>query len=275
MNSSAIPQSERAADNVTGWFASRVADVGDMAITAVAGIGDVTLFALRTVGWLFSRRQRRDVLMPSFYQIGVLSLPVIALTGLFIGMVLAVQSYAQFKALGLQTRLGSVINLSLIRELGPVLAATMLAGRVGSAMAAELGTMRVTEQIDALKVMGVNTYNYLIFPKIVAMTLYPFIIVISMFLGIFGGYVACITGGFSAHADFIEGLQLEFNPFHVTYAFIKTFLFAMLLATIPAYHGYYMKGGALGVGKASTTSFVWTSVAIIVMNSFVTNLLLT
>ena len=83
------------------------------------------------------------------------------------------------------------------------------------------------------------------------------------------------AGGFSAHADFIEGLQLEFNPFHVTYAFIKTFLFAMLLATIPAYHGYYMKGGALGVGKASTTSFVWTSVAIIVMNSFVTNLLLT
>ena len=134
MSLSATQQSERTAGNVTGWFASRVADVGDMAITMVAGIGDVTLFSLRTIGWLFARRQRRDVLMPSFYQIGVLSLPVIALTGLFIGMVLAVQSYAQFKALGLQTRLGSVINLSLIRELGPVLAATMLAGRVGSCL---------------------------------------------------------------------------------------------------------------------------------------------
>ena len=165
MNSTAIPQPEQAADNVTGWFASRVADVGDMAITTVAGIGDVTLFALRTIGWLFARRQRRDVLMPSFYQIGVLSLPVIALTGLFIGMVLAVQSYAQFKALGLQTRLGSVINLSLIRELGPVLAATMLAGRVGSAMAAELGTMRVTEQIDALESMGANPIYYLVVPR--------------------------------------------------------------------------------------------------------------
>ena len=184
MNSSAIPQSERAADNVTGWFTSRVADVGDMAITAVAGIGDVTLFALRTVGWLFSRRQRRDVLMPSFYQIGVLSLPVIALTGLFIGMVLAVQSYAQFKALGLQTRLGSVINLSLIRELGPVLAATMLAGRVGSAMAAELGTMRVTEQIDALESMGANPIYYLVVPRFLGcLVLIPALTIMADFMG--------------------------------------------------------------------------------------------
>ena len=107
----------RHAAGISGWFAGQVANLGQFAMGSVAGIGDVTLFALQTVGWLFARRQRRDVLLPNFYQIGVMSLPVVALTGLFIGMVLAVQSYSQFKALGLQTRLGSVINLSLVREL--------------------------------------------------------------------------------------------------------------------------------------------------------------
>ena len=117
---------------VAGWLANQVANLGAFAMNWVAGVGDVTVFAFQTLLWLVSRRQRRDVLIPNFYRIGVMSLPVVALTGLFIGMVLAVQSYAQFKAIGLETRLGSVINLSLVRELGPVLAATMLAGRVGS-----------------------------------------------------------------------------------------------------------------------------------------------
>ena len=146
--------SASSATGATGWFANQVANLGQFAMDWVTGVGGVAVFAIQTVGWIFARRQRRDVLLPNFYQIGVMSLPVVALTGLFIGMVLAVQSYAQFKALGLETRLGSVINLSLVRELGPVLAATMLAGRVGSAMAAELGTMRVTEQIDALAQQG-------------------------------------------------------------------------------------------------------------------------
>ena len=134
--------------------------------------------------------------------------------------------------------------------------------------------MRVTEQIDALEVMGINTYNYLIFPKIVALSLYPLVICISMFLGVFGGYIACVYGGFSTSADFIEGIQLDFRPFHVTYAFIKTAFFSFILATIPAYHGYFMKGGALEVGKASTTSFVWTTVVIIIFNYLITQLLL-
>ena len=112
------------AGGVADWLAGLIATLGAIVLDHIVGIGDVTLFALRTIGWIFVRRQRRDVLLPAFYQIGVLSLPVVALTGLFIGMVLAVQSYAQFKALGLETRLGSVINLSLVRELGPVLAAT-------------------------------------------------------------------------------------------------------------------------------------------------------
>ena len=114
----------------------------------------------------------------------------------------------------------------------------------------------------------------MIFPKIVALSLYPLVICISMFLGVFGGYIACVYGGFSTSADFIEGIQLDFRPFHVTYAFIKTAFFSFILATIPAYHGYFMKGGALEVGKASTTSFVWTTVVIIIFNYLITQLLL-
>ena len=135
-----------------------VADWGRVAIDTVTSIGDLTLFAWRSLRWMFTRLPRRETLLPNFYQVGVLSLPVVALTGTFIGMVLAMQSFFQFSRIGLETRLGAVINMSLVRELGPVLAATMLAGRVGSAMAAELGTMRVTEQIDAMESMGANPH---------------------------------------------------------------------------------------------------------------------
>jgi phospholipid/cholesterol/gamma-HCH transport system permease protein len=123
--------------------------------------------------------------------------------------------------------------------------------------------------------MGVNSLNYLIFPKIIALLLYPFVIGIAMFLGVFGGWIASVYGGFASSNEFITGIQQEFIPFHIAYAFIKTVVFAMLLATIPSFHGYYMKGGALEVGKASTVSFVWTSVSIILSNYILTQLLLT
>src|SRR3954453_13710608 len=140
--------------------------------------------------WMFTRWPRKDTLFPNFYQIGVLSLPVIALTGTFIGMVLAVQSYEQFRNMHLESRLGAVINMSLVRELGPVLAATMLAGRVGSAMAAELGTMRVTEQIDALSSMGANPIYYLVVPRFLAcVLLIPLLTLMGDFMGVIGGAV--------------------------------------------------------------------------------------
>ena len=149
-----------------------------------------------------------------------------------------------------------------------------MAGKVGSIITSSIGTMRVTEQIDALEVMGINAHNYLIFPKIVALLLYPFLITIAMFLGIIGGYIVSIYGGFSTSYDFIQGIQLDFRVYHLFYAYSKTILFAFILATIPSYHGYYMKGGALEVGKASTISFVWTSVVIIIVNYIITQLLL-
>jgi phospholipid/cholesterol/gamma-HCH transport system permease protein len=204
------------------------------------------------------------------------SIGIISFLSFFVGGVVAIQTAINIDNPLLPSYLiGFTTRQSIILEFAPTFISVIMAGKVGSFITSSIGTMKVTEQIDALKVMGVNTYNYLIFPKIIALTLFPFLITIAMFLGIFGGYVACVSGGFSSHADFVEGLQLDFIPFHVTYAFIKSFIFALILATVPSYHGYFMEGGALGVGKASTTSFIWTSVSIIIANSLITNILLT
>ncbi|SDZ01773.1 phospholipid/cholesterol/gamma-HCH transport system permease protein [Flavobacterium aquidurense] len=203
------------------------------------------------------------------------SLGIVCFISFFIGGVVAIQT-----ALNLTNPLipkyliGFATRQSVILEFAPTFISVIMAGKMGSYITSSIGTMRVTEQIDALEVMGVNSLNYLVFPKIVALLMYPFVIGISMFLGIFGGWLACAYGGFSTSQDFIQGAQMDFNPFHITYAFIKTLIFAMLLATIPSFHGYYMKGGALEVGKASTVSFVWTSVCIILFNYILTQLLL-
>tara|TARA_B100000902_G_C27255013_1_gene887357 strand:- start:124 stop:828 length:705 start_codon:yes stop_codon:yes gene_type:complete len=204
------------------------------------------------------------------------SIGIVSFISFFVGGVVAIQTALNLNnPLMPKNLIGFATRQSVILEFAPTFISVIMAGKVGSFITSSLGSMRVTEQIDALKVMGINTYNYLIFPKVIALLLYPFIITISMFLGIFGGYIASIYGGFCSSADFIEGIQLDFIPFHISYAFIKTAFFAFILATIPSYHGYFLKGGALEVGKASTTSFVWTSVVIIVTNYIITQLLLT
>jgi phospholipid/cholesterol/gamma-HCH transport system permease protein len=204
------------------------------------------------------------------------SLGIVAFISFFVGGVVAIQT-----ALNLTNPLipkyliGFATRQSIVLEFAPTFISIIMAGKMGSFITSSIGTMRVTEQIDALEVMGVNSLNYLVFPKIIALLLYPFLIGIAMFLGILGGYIASVYGGFGTNDDFISGIQKEFIPFHITYAFIKTLLFAIILATIPSFHGYYMKGGALEVGKASTVSFVWTSVMIILTNYILTQLLLT
>ena len=203
------------------------------------------------------------------------SLGIVAFISFFVGGVVTIQT-----ALNINNPLipkylvGFATRQSIILEFAPTFMSIIMAGKVGSFITSSIGTMRVTEQIDALEVMGINALNYLVFPKFISMLLYPFIISIAMFLGILCGMAACVYGGFSTLEDYIVGIQTDFETFHVVYAFIKTFAFAFLLATIPSFHGFYMKGGALEVGKASTTSFVWTSVAIIVLNYFLTQMLL-
>jgi len=203
------------------------------------------------------------------------SLGIIVFISFFIGAVVSIQTAMNLTSeLIPKNLIGFATRQSIILEFAPTFCSVIMAGKVGSFITSSIGTMRVTEQIDALEVMGVNALNYLVFPKIVAMLLYPFIIAISMYVGIFGGWFAGVFGGFITSADFVEGVTLDFIPFHVTYSFIKTFVFAFLLATIPSYHGFFMKGGALEVGKASTTAFVWTSVVIIITNYILTQLLL-
>ncbi|NDC64196.1 MAG: ABC transporter permease [Planctomycetia bacterium] len=250
-------------------FASLVASLGGFAIDRVAGVGDVAIFSLKTIGWIFARRQRRDVLLPNFYQIGVLSLPVVALTGLFIGMVLAVQSFAQFKALGLQTRLGAVINLSLVRELGPVLAATMLAGRVGSAMAAELGTMRVTEQIDALESMGANPIYYLVVPRFLGcLVLIPTLTVMADFMGVLGGYLySHLLLGIDYHHYWANSREYV-DAFDFLMGIFKSLFFGAAIALVSCHRGFTCQPGAEGVGRAATNAFVHSFILILVLDLF-------
>ena len=203
------------------------------------------------------------------------SMGIVCFISFFVGGVVSIQTALNLNNPLIPTYLiGFATRQSVILEFAPTFISIIMAGKMGSFITSSIGTMRVTEQIDALEVMGVNSLNYLVFPKIVTLFLYPFIIGISMFLGIFGGWVAAVYGGYTSSESFITGIQLDFNPFHIAYAFIKTLIFAMLLATIPSFHGYYMKGGALEVGKASTVSFVWTSVCIITFNYILTQLLL-
>ncbi len=203
------------------------------------------------------------------------SLGIIVFISFFVGGVVAIQT-----ALNIDNPLipkylvGFATRQSVILEFAPTFTSIIMAGKVGSYITSSIGTMRVTEQIDALEVMGVNALNYLVLPKIVALLLYPFLIAIAMYLGILGGWVAGVFGGYSTSTEFIQGIQIDFEPYHVFYAFTKTIIFAFVLATIPSYHGFYMKGGALEVGKASTTSFVWTSVVIIILNYLLTQMLL-
>jgi len=203
------------------------------------------------------------------------SIGIVAFISFFVGGVVTIQTALNIdNPLIPRSLVGFATRQSVILEFAPTFISIIMAGKVGSFITSSIGTMRVTEQIDALEVMGINALNYLVFPKFIALTLYPFVISIAMFLGIMGGLAACVFGNYASMDDYITGIQQDFEPFHMAYAFIKTLLFAFVLATVPSYHGFYMKGGALEVGEASTTSFVWTSVVIILLNYILTQMLL-
>ncbi len=233
-------------------------------------VGDLVLFIIQILSWTFSRRLRKGTFIKAAYQIGVLSIPVVGLTGMFIGMVLAVQSYFQFHQLGMENRMGAVINLTLVRELGPVLAATMLAGRVGSSMAAELGTMRVTEQIDALSSMGVNPVHFLVVPRVLAsLLLIPVLTLMADFMGILGGFA---YSHYLLHVDAYE--YFEFSSRYVTgfdllSGIIKSLFFGGCIGIVSCYFGFHSDRGAQGVGKAATAAFVTSFVLILAMDLIV------
>ena len=217
----------------------------------------------------------KQLILKDIEDLVINSLGIIAFVSFFIGGVLSIQTALNMdNPLLSKSLVGFVTRQSIILEFAPTIISIIMAGKVGPFITSSIGSMRVTEQIDALEVMGINSLNYLVFPKTIAMLLYPFIISIAMFLGISGGLVACIFAGLTSVDEYITGVQMDFIPFHMYYSFIKTFVFAFILATVPSFHGYYMKGGALELGKASTSSFVWTSVSIILANFILTQMLL-
>ena len=228
-------------------------------------VGDAAYFSLLTMLSLLKKRPRWSVMVPSLYAIGVSSVPVVAITGTFIGMVLAVQTHTQFSMMGLATRLGSVINISLVKELGPVLAATMLAGRVGSSMSAELGTMRVTEQIDALSALGTDPIYYLVVPRFLAcFLLIPLLTLMADFMGVIGGAVVSTqllmvdSYAYWQHSrEYVGAADLFAGVF-------KSFFFGSAIALISCHRGFNSRaGGAEGVGQAATEAFVYSFIAIL------------
>jgi phospholipid/cholesterol/gamma-HCH transport system permease protein len=224
---------------------------------------------MKTVSWLFARPPRMRALTPIFYRVGVMSVPVVALTGTFIGMVLAVQTYFQFRQLHMETRLGSVINMTLVRELGPVLAATMLAGRVGSSMAAELGTMRVTEQIDALASMGANPIQHLVVPRFLGcLLMIPMLTIIADFMGIVGGYFYSVMILNIDMHHYWQNSERFVGTWDLMSGVVKSFFFGGAIALVSCHRGFHCGPGAEGVGQATISSFVYSFVLILALDLF-------
>jgi phospholipid/cholesterol/gamma-HCH transport system permease protein len=244
-----------------------IADCGAVVTDWLVGLGSISLFSMRTARWLLTRLPHKGTILPSFYQIGVLSLPVVALTGTFIGMVLVVQSYVQFRELHMEAKLGAVINMSLVRELGPVLAATMLAGRVGSSMAAELGTMRVTEQIDALTTLGANPIRYLVVPRFLGcLLLIPALTIMADFMGVIGAlFYAVFVLGIDSQA-YLENSAQFVGSFDLFAGVFKSLFFGAAIALIGCHRGFNCDPGAEGVGRAATSAFVYSFVVILLLD---------
>lgn len=219
--------------------------------------------------WNETFRQARDI--------GIGSLPIIAIVATFIGMVSAVQFAYQFRTISLVPMwwIGSIVRKGMILELAPTISALLLAGKVGSNIASELGTMRISEQIDAYEIMGVNTPAYLIGPKIgAAIVVVPMLVVIAVFLGILGGWLAGLLGGFYSTTEYFRGVTDGFDGYDAFIMLVKSVLFGFIMTSVSCYKGFTVEGGSVEIGKSSTQAVVLSSIIMIIVNYFVASLLL-
>ena len=221
-----------------------------------------------------SKMRNLRLLLPQLYEVGVRSVPVVAVTGAFIGMVLAVETHTQFKSIGQEERLGSIINLSVVKQIGPVLAAVMLAGRVGGALTAELGTMNVTEQLDALRVMGADPISVLVVPRFIAcILLTPILTIYSDLLGVAGGWLISVKFLHVPNGPYWHYSQMGVDNWQVMEGIIKSVFFGAAIGLVSCYKGFTCGSGASGVGRACTESFVTSFLCIIILNFFFAQLL--
>ena len=234
------------------------------------------------MGKVFSKPQKLSVFwkltVREIYDLGVNSLGIVTFISTFMGAVVAIQMAQNFQGASIpvpDAYIGYATKVVLVLEFSPTIMSLILVGKVGSYIASSIGTMRVTEQIDALNVMGINSANFLILPKIIACVFFnPLLVMISIGFGLLGGYYIGVFTKLWSAADFITGLQMNMATKLFVYTFLKTMVFAFVIATIPAYYGYKVKGGSLEVGRSATTAVVWTSVAIIVINLILTQTIL-
>ena len=234
------------------------------------------------MGKVFSKPQKLSVFwkltVREIYDLGVNSLGIVTFISTFMGAVVAIQMAQNFQGASIpvpDAYIGYATKVVLVLEFSPTIMSLILVGKVGSYIASSIGTMRVTEQIDALDVMGINSANFLILPKIIACVFFnPLLVMISIGFGLLGGYYIGVFTKLWSAADFITGLQMNMATKIFVYTFLKTMVFAFVIATIPAYYGYKVKGGSLEVGRSATTAVVWTSVAIIVINLILTQTIL-
>ncbi|MBL7929503.1 MAG: ABC transporter permease [Bacteroidia bacterium] len=242
----------------------------------IFSIGQYWIFMARLV----QKPERFRIYMRQIFlemdAMGFGSLGIVAVNSAFMGAVITIQSaYNIVNPLVPLSAIGIVARDSIILEFSPTVIMMVLAGKIGSSIASEIGTMRVTEQIDALEIMGINSSSFLVLPKVVAAVfILPFIVLISMFVGILGGWLAGDMTGACPSADYLKGLQDSFVTFNVTFALIKTVIFAFIITSVASYQGYFTRGGALEVGKASTRAVVFSNILILLFDYICTQLLL-
>ncbi|MCX8021225.1 MAG: ABC transporter permease [Syntrophorhabdaceae bacterium] len=249
-----------------------------MIITSVTGflreMGGIGMLLFKSLYLFFKRPFKIDYIFKQMEFIGVKSLSVVLITGVFTGMVLALQTFHGFRKFGAEGLVGATVALSMTRELGPVLTSLMVTGRAGSAMAAELGTMRVTEQIDALVVMSLNPIKYLVVPRVVAsVIMLPVLTVISDFIGIVGGYIVGVKLLGINEGAFIHRMTKYLELEDIYNGLIKAAFFGLILSIISCYKGFFTKGGAEGVGRSTTEAVVLSSLSILVFDYILTSLM--
>ena len=250
-----------------------IAQIGRRTLQAIDDFGSLCRFSWATMGWLgpgVLHARNLRLMVPQFYDIGTRSIPVVVVTGAFVGMVLAVQTVMQFQSLGMESQMGTVVNLSVLKELGPVLAGVLLAGRVGGGLAAELGTMRVTEQIDALEAMGSSPLRVLVVPRFLAcVLLIPVLVIYADFMGILGGYIISVYIYGVNPGEFWRNSQQVVEHFDIFYGPVKSVFFGAAISLISCYKGFTCEPGAAGVGRACTQSFVTSCMAVLMLDFFI------
>lgn len=252
-------------------IAKLIEKIGSNSINQVNKIGKISRFCVNSINNCFTPPFYPRLVFRQIVEMGYFSLPVVGLTAIFSGAVLALQSYSGFSRFNAESTIATVVVLSITRELGPVLAGLMVAGRVGASIAAEIGTMKVTEQIDALKTLSTNPYKYLIAPRIIAgIIMLPFLVLVADIIGVMGGYLVSVHSlGFSS-GPYISNTFKFLEKIDVISGLVKAGFFGFIIAIMGCYFGYNSERGAEGVGKATTNAVVFSSILILLLNYIIT-----